>query len=75
MSAVLLTKLKAEIGCASIIFEARQVQVMPKNLAKRTTGEKVGTAEPDQTLVDLQTDMASWRKYLICYFKTVPVVA
>ena len=54
---------------------ARQVQVMPKNLAKRTTGEKVGTAEPDQTPVDLQTDMASWRKYPICYFKTVPVVA
>ena len=54
---------------------ARQVQMMLKNLAKRTTGEKVGTAEPDQTLVDLPTDMASWRKYPICYFKTVPVVA
>ena len=48
---------------------------MPKNLAKRTTGEKVGMAEPDQTPVDLQTDMASWRKYPICYFKTVPVAA
>ena len=54
---------------------ARQVQVMPKNLANRTTGEKVGPSQTRLQSIYVQTDMASWRKYPICYFKTVPVVA